>query len=157
MPRCSICSRPDAGAINALLIEGRSARSVAVELGLSEDAVQRHAHRHTVRPIVAAPRAAAVSPAAVATPGELLGAGDPLDELVNALRTQALAGNPALVHQYRLALAAQADVKHAVPPTRNLAAEPEWIALRTTMLTALAGYPEARLAIADTLAAAGVE
>lgn len=145
MPRCSICSRPDAGAINALLVEGRSARSIAVELGLSEDAVQRHAHRHVAHGAETSRRRD--TPAAA----------DPLDELVDALRAQALAGSPAIVHQYRLALAAQADVKHAVPPTRNLAAEPEWIALRTTMLTALAGYPEARLAIADTLAAAGVE
>lgn len=153
MPRCSVCSRPDAGAINALLGEGRSARSVAVELGLSEDAVQRHAHRHTVRPIVAAPRAAAVSPAAVATPGELLGAGDPLDELVNALRAQALAGSPAIVHQYRLALAAQADVRHAAPPSRDLTSEPEWRTLRAAILRALEPFPEARQAVADALGA----
>ena len=37
--RCTICSRPDAGAINVLLGEGRAVRSVAVELGLSDDAL----------------------------------------------------------------------------------------------------------------------
>ena len=150
---CTVCSRPDAGVVNAALAEGRSARSVALERGLSEDAVQRHAHRHTVRPIVAASRAAAVPSAAVATPGELLAAGDPLDELVNALRRQALAGNPALVHQYRLALAAQADVRHAAPPSRDLASEPEWRTLRAAILKALEPFPEARQAVADALGA----
>jgi len=142
---CSICSRSDAGAINALLGEGRSARSVAVELGLSEDAVQRHAHRHVVarRTTDAAPRRRPVAEAVA----------DPLDELVDALRNQALAGNPAIVHQYRLALSAQADVRHATPPQRDLASEPEWIALRSKMLAALEPFPEARQAVADALGA----
>jgi hypothetical protein len=138
---CSICSRPDAGAINALLSEGRSARSVAVELGLSEDAVQRHAQRHLARH--SAPVLVGALPS---NPPR-----DALDELVASLRTQALAGNPAIVHQYRLALSAQADARHAAPPSRDLATEPEWIALRTAMLNALADYPEARQAIADAL------
>jgi len=77
---------------------------------------------------------------------------DPLDELVDALRAQALAGNPAIVHQYRLALAAQADARHAAPPTRALASEPEWVALRTRLLGALAPYPEATAAVLDALA-----
>jgi hypothetical protein len=82
-------------------------------------------------------------------PSEL--AVDPLDELVNALRVQALQGNPAIVHQYRLALAAQSDLKHAAPPTRDLALEPEWIAMRSKILKVLEPYPTARVAIADAL------
>jgi hypothetical protein len=143
---CSICSRADAGAINTLLAEGRSARSVAVERGLSEDAVQRHAHRH-----VAAQR---MSPRPAPRRSTTEAAADPLDELVDALRNQALAGNPAIVHQYRLALAAQADVRHAIPAARDLASEPEWIGLRTAMLAALEPFPEARQAVADALGAA---
>ena len=145
---CSVCSRPDAGAINALLADGRSARSVALELGLSEDAVQRHAQRHTGRGGPAT-RPHPAAPATVAT-------GDPLDELVDALRTQALAGNPALVHQYRLALSAQADVRHAAPPVRDLATEPEWIAVRTAILRALEPFPDARLAVAAAVDEAAV-
>jgi hypothetical protein len=143
---CSICSRSDAGAINVLLAEGRSARSVAVERGLSEDAVQRHAHRHVAARQAGPPRAPRRSTAA--------GGADPLDELVDALREQALAGNPAIVHQYRLALAAQADLRHATPSARDLASEPEWIVLRTVMLAALEPFPEARQAVADALGAA---
>lgn len=144
MARCSICSRSDAGTINALLGDGRSARSVAAELGLSDDAVQRHAQKHLKR---------VHSGASAPKPAPL---GDPLDELVDALRQQALAGNPAIVHQYRLALAAQADVKHAAPPTRDLASEPEWIALRAVLLRALEPYPSARLAIAVAIGKEGM-
>src|SRR3990167_1201783 len=129
---CSICTRRDACTINALLVEGRSARSVALEMGLSEDAVQRHAQKHRITPL----------PSAVSIV-------DPLDELVNALRDHALAGNPAIIHQYRLALAAQSEAKHAAPPTRDLATEPEWIALRSKLLKALEPYPEARIAVAE--------
>src|SRR5689334_2564650 len=114
MPRsCSVCARADAGAINALLHEGRSVLSVAKELGISEDALQNHAHKkHQDR----------ASGASRTKPGKA--DVDPLDELVTALRDQALsggAGNPAIVHQYRLALAAQLDAKHSAPPTRDLA------------------------------------
>lgn len=144
MPRsCSICVRSDAGAINALLHEGRSVLSVAKEFGASEDALQNHAHKKHQDRTPAAPRT---------KPGK--DAVDPLDELVTALRNQALsggAGNPAIVHQYRLALAAQSDAKHAAPPTRDLANEPEWLALREKLLAALEPYPAARLAIADVL------
>src|SRR4051794_33809816 len=117
--RCSVCARPDAGIIAALLAEGRSARSVAVERGVSEDAMQRHAANHVLRAPASPPR----EPQAPAAGSQ---AKDARDELVDALRDQALAATPAIVHQYRLALVAQADVRHAAPPTRDLAAEPEW-------------------------------
>lgn len=139
---CTICARPDAGTINALLAEGRSARSVAAEYGLSEDATQRHAARHLAARRKLSDEATVSRPRPVA---QLVD--DPLDELVDALRTQALAGNPAIVHQYRLALAAQAEARHAIPQRRDLAAEPEWLALRDRLLVALAPFPEARLAV----------
>jgi hypothetical protein len=131
-----------AGSLNEALQTGRSARAVAGEYGLSYDAVTRHARNHGSRTLpVKVP---------VARPA------DPLDELTAALRVRALAGNPADTREYRLALAAQSTARHATAPPRSLAAEPEWIALRTAMLRALEDYPEARLAIAAALAEAGV-
>lgn len=141
---CTVCSRADAGTVNRLLGDGRSARSVAREFGLSEDAVQRHARRHVANPANLSP-----SRGVRREPSEP--AGDPLDELVDALRAQALAGNPALVHQYRLALSAQAAI-HAASPAMNYIDTAEWIALRTAIFEALQPYPEARIAVADALA-----
>jgi hypothetical protein len=133
---CTVCSLPLAGAINELLRAGRQARSIAAEFGLSYDALTRHARNHVAK------RAPAPVPAST---------GDPLDELVTALRVRALAGNPSDTREYRLALAAQSDVRHATPPSRDLASEPEWIGLRAILLHALEPFPEARQAVADAL------
>jgi hypothetical protein len=141
---CTICARPDAGAINALLAEGRSARGIAVERGISEDALQRHAKAHAARR-AEAPRERRAAPEAPATTA------DPIDELVDALRGEALAGNPAIVHQYRLALQAQAELRNGAAPQRDLATEPEWLALRGRILDALVPYPDARIAVATAL------
>ena len=132
---CSICSLPLAGAIDELLRSGRSARAVAAEFEVSYDALTRHHRNHTRRAPPAIPEAA----------------GDPLDELVAALRVRALAGHPSDTREYRLALLAQADAQHAAPPRTELAGEPEWIALRTRLLEALEPFPEARLAVAAAL------
>lgn len=140
---CSVCSRPNAGAINALLAGGRSARSLAAEFGLSHAAMLRHERNHTASRAAPAP-----SSKSRALPKLV---GDPLDELTKALRVRALAGNPADTREYRLALAAQLDARHAVPPSRALETEPEWIELRTKMLTALWPFPEARRAVADAI------
>ena len=67
----------------------------------------------------------------------------PLDELVDTLRPQALAGNPAIVHQYRLALAAQADAQHAAP-RRDLGQRSPSGSPAQADLQALEPFPEAR-------------
>jgi hypothetical protein len=139
-----------AGAIGEALRSGRSARAVAAEFGVSYDALTRHARNHGARHPVATDAATNPEPAGGTLPL------DPLDELTAALRTRALAGNPSDTREYRLALAAQLAAKHAAAPTRSLATEPEWVAVRTTMLRALEPFPKARQAIADALAEAGV-
>jgi hypothetical protein len=138
-----------------LLGEGRSARSVAVELALSEDAVQRHAKQHAQRQVPVVPTPAAQPPPKPTRNQPAVPAGDPLDELVTALRVRALAGNPTDTREYRLALAAQSDAKHTAPPQRELATEPEWIELRTRMLVALEPFAEARAAVVAALGEAG--
>ena len=133
--RCSICASPQAGAMNERIRSGATLASVAVEFSVSDDALARHARRHLVD-----------RPSTIPAIGH-----DPLDELVSALRARALAGDPAVVREYRLALAAQSDVRHATPPTRDLASEPEWLELRARMLHALEPHPEARLAVVAAL------
>lgn len=130
--RCSICSRSDSSEIDANLAEGRSARSIAHDLGLSEDALQRHA-RHRHRPT------AETVPNATA---------DPLAELVDALRARALTGDPQVAHQYRLSLLAL-DARQAAPVTRRLEDEPEFIALRYELVRILDRFPDARRAVIE--------
>jgi hypothetical protein len=138
---CTICARSDAGTIAEMLGSGRSARSLAALLGLSNAALLRHARNHLPRPSEPETSGRRDVP-----PGL-----DPLDELTAALRVRALAGNPADTREYRLALAAQAAARHGAAPTRDLAVEPDWIALRTIMLAALEPFPKAREAIAAAL------
>ena len=136
---CTVCASPSAGAIDELLRSGRPAQAVATEFAVGQRSMQRHAKAHLDR-IVAI---------AVRDNGHL--SGDPLDELVIALRTRALAGNPVVAREYRLALSAQAAAQHAAAPTRYLATEPEWIVLRSRLLVALEPFPEARRAVVDAL------
>ena len=139
---CTVCASPSAGAIDELLRSGRPAQAVATEFAVGQRSVQRHAKAHLDRTVVVA----------VGDHGHL--SGDPLDELVDALRTRALAGDAVVAREYRLALSAQAAAQHAAAPTRHLASEPEWIALRSRLVVALEPFPEARRAVVDALAEA---
>ena len=136
---CTVCASPSAGAIDELLRSGRPAQAVATEFAVGQRSMQRHAKAHLNRTI------------AIAAGDNGHVSGDPLDELVIALRTRALAGNPVVAREYRLALSAQAAAQHAAAPTRHLASEPEWIALRSRLLVALEPFPEARRAAVDAL------
>jgi transposase-like protein len=133
---CSICGLGGVGAVNEALAQGQSVARVARDFDLSPDALLRHARSHLRS---ADPHAHAPAHA------------DPLDELVTALRERALAGDPAISREYRLGLLAQQAAARASAPTRDLASEPEWIALRTRVLEALEPYPDARQAIAAAL------
>lgn len=131
---CTVCSSPLAGEINAMLADRRSVASVAVAFGLGPDAMLRHARAHLDRSV------GGTSP-------KLNGA-DPLDELVTTLRGKALAGDPGIVREYRLALTAQQAAQHASAPPLDLGATPEWVKLRSAILKALEPFPEARTAVA---------
>jgi transposase-like protein len=137
--RCSVCTLPTAGAIREALADGRSARAVADEFGISYDALTRHARNHLAdQPHPAAP-----------------GVADPLEELIAVLRVRALGGSDAASREYRLALAAQTAARQAAAPRRALVDEPEWRELRAVVLRALAPFPEARVAVANALTEAG--
>jgi hypothetical protein len=138
---CSICVRADAPELNELLQSGRSARSVAAAFSLSEDALGRHARGHLNRPVASA----SPPPTGVA----------PLDELIDALRVRALAGNPSDTREYRLALATQQAERAGAVATHDLVNDPEWITLRSLVLAALAPFPAARIAVADAIREAG--
>jgi hypothetical protein len=135
---CSVCARSDAGAIDELLRSGRSARAVALEVDLGEDAVLRHRTRHLGRRSEPPP----------SDPSGL----DPLDELVDALRRRALDGDAVVAREYRLALAAQSAQAHATAPPVELATTREWLDLRSRLLEALEPFPDARIAVAEALA-----
>lgn len=138
---CTICAAGVAGEVTAMLEEGRSVAFVARELAVSEDALGRHVRSHRGR----GSRTRAVAPSDRQP-------SDPLDELVDALRDRALAGDAALAREYRLALAALEARRAAALVVTAYVDTPEWIGLRTRLLAALEPFPDARRAVADALA-----
>lgn len=135
---CTVCGHPSIAAIDVELGRRRAARRVAAAFGLSYDALRRHARNHV--------RTEPVPGQATAAPGT--GA---LGELVAALRTRALAGDPAGAREYRLALAAQAAEGTSAPPAYDVRTDPEWLRLVAAMVRALRPFPEARQALADAI------
>lgn len=148
---CTVCGHSSAAAINALLQEDGSTRKVAATYGLSYAATLRHARNHVARRqmggtvTIADPRTSFAG--GVDIHSSVL---DPLDELVSALRTRALTGDPSTAREYRLALATQTASK-AVAPEYDVLADPEWLKLQGILLAALAPFPEARLAISTAI------
>lgn len=134
---CTVCVSASAGAVNEALRAGRPAAALAAEFGLGERAVLRHATAHLAR---------YTDPPADATDGS-----DPIAELVATLRRKALAGDPAIVREYRLALAAQTAARNGAAPPADLSATPEWAKLRGAVLAALEPFPEARQAVAEAV------
>ena len=152
--RCTVCGHDQVAAIDRALIGGRPIRGIARTFGVSEDAVGRH-RTHLPKTLVKAHDVA-----------EALRADELLAE-ATALQTNAW--------QLLLAAEGQADTRTALmavreirgclellarllgelreQPVVTLVTAPEWFAVRGTMLTALAPYPEARTAVAGRLLA----
>jgi hypothetical protein len=135
--RCSICKDPRSQTIDAQLAAGRSARSIALEYRLGDQAMQRHARLHTSAP----------------TDAPVASGKDPLEELAASLRLRALAGSDSAARELRLVYAAQAERGAAVQVAYDVRNDPEFRRLLATMTKALWPFPEARLAIADALRA----
>jgi hypothetical protein len=77
---------------------------------------------------------------------------DPLAELVTMLRDKARTGDPAIVREYRLSLAALSARQAALTPEMRYVDTDEWSGLRTRILDALGPFPDARQAVADAIA-----
>lgn len=132
---CSVCRHPERSTIDARLGDGDSARGLAPEYGLHHDAINRH-RRHLQR---------------AATTAEPSTGDDPLTDLVDLLRQRVPGGDPSVIREYRLALAAQRAAGDAARPVIDFTATKEWKTARRVLLDALGGHPEARRAVAKAL------
>ena len=151
--RCTVCTHPDAPAINQAMVNHRPFRRIAVQFSLSLSAVIRHHDDHLPETLTKAKAAEETARA------------DDLLEQVRALRTKslqlmltaeksgdlrtALAG----IREARACVELLAEMSQAIDrrPTLNLLIAPEWLLARSTLIAALAPYPEARAAVAASL------
>ncbi len=154
MPRsCSVCGRPDRGAIDEALVGGASNRSVASLYDVSEAAVRRHKGNHLPAKLVMAQAAEEVAEA------------DNLLDQVRDLQRRALAilGKAEEAGELRTALSAIKEARGNLEllakllgelddrPVVNLNISPEWLELRAVIVGALEPHPEALSAVVGAL------
>ena len=155
MPRtCTVCAHPERAAIDRALVQGVPLRDIAGRYDLSKSAVERHQADHLPVLLVKAHDAEETARA-----DDLLGELRDLQattlgllrkaERAGKLGTAVMAIGEARRNLELLAkLIGQLDER----PVLNLLIAPEWLTVRATLLSALAPYPEARVAVAERLA-----
>ncbi len=156
MPRvCSICVHPEREEINAALLAGQPYRSIAKRYEASESAVYRHKLEHLPVHLVKAQDAAEVAHA------------DNLLEQVKSLQARALTilDKAEASGDLRTALSAIREARGNLEllakllgelqqeGTVNVIMSPEWLSIRSTIVTVLEPYPQARTAVLEALSA----
>lgn len=155
MPRvCTICSHPKRAEIDAALVEGSVYRTIAVRFGLSETALKRHKKDHLPNHVAKAQDAR-----------DEADANDLLAQ-IKALRNRSISILQKAEHagDYRTALQGIREARGCIEllaemenqlnrgDTINIIIAPQWIELRTVLLTALQGHPDALQAVSGALA-----
>jgi hypothetical protein len=153
--RCTVCTHPDAPALNQAMVNHRPFRRIAEQFSLSLSSVLRHHDDHLPAELAKSKQA------------EETARSDDLLEQVRALRNKSMAILLAAekAGDYRTALAGirearaclelLAEMAQAIDrrPTVNLLVAPEWLTARAVLVEALRPYPEARMAVSDALLA----
>lgn len=155
MPRtCTVCAHDERHLINVALVRRAPYRAIALQHGVSKDALARHSREHLPELLVKATRSVEAANA------------DDLLSRVEALWGEALAVLEAAKgeHDHRIVLAAidragrQLELLGRLrgelrDTTVNLHFHPEWLELRAVIVGALEPHPEAREAVAAAIAA----
>ncbi len=155
MPRvCTVCAHGERSVIEQEIAVGTSAQKISALFRVSPDAVQRHKAEH-LRPTLIETRKADDDERALDVIKQLRAInGASLRILHEAQQGQdpqtALKAVDRIQRQIELQakLLGQLDER----PQVNLVISPEWVQVRTTILTVLSPYPEARVAVAGALA-----
>ena len=151
MPRtCTICSHEHRDAMEDAFVAGQAKRRIASHHGVSERAVRYHMREHLPALV------------ALARDAERVARADSLLDRMEALQSQTLAILDAPEDQ-RTALAAIAQARRNLEligevtreldraGTVNLELTVEWQEVKNLIVTALAPYPQARVAVFNAL------
>lgn len=153
MPRtCTICTHAEREAIDAALVAGQTWRSITERYGVSAGAIARHKDAHI-------PAALAMAKGAVEAARS-----DTLLEQVTDLQTRTctILSRAENAGDLRTALLAIGEARRNLELLGKLAGElqsganvlvlaPGWEGMRSAIMTALAAYPTARVAVASVL------
>jgi len=160
MPRtCTLCSHPERPEIDRALVGGASNRSIALHLGVSHMAVQRH-RAHLSARLVRAREAKAEREARSLLDQmdeHLARAKDVLDRVVPKQgRIRAFEAAAALREVRETLMSIGKLTGELRSDTRvqvNIIQSPEWLALQERLLAVLRRFPDARAAVIEELGA----
>jgi len=158
MPRsCTICEHPRREAIDRDLVGDSSNLSVSSVFGVSESSIRRHKANHLPAKLVLAQEAA-----------EVAEADDLLDQVRDLqARTLAILDASEASREHRTALSAIREARSNLEllakllgelderPVVNVLVSPQWLELRTTIITALDHHPQARESVLRAVEGAG--
>lgn len=152
---CSVCTSEHRDSVDKALLTGASTRAVAGQFGLGRNAMARHRAAHVVERLARAEQVA-----------EVASATNLLTEL-RALRSKAISLllKAEKDGDYRTALAGVREARATLEllgelqgeidrkPVVNILVTPEWQQVRSVLLEALRGFPEARTLVSARLLA----
>lgn len=156
MPRsCSVCGHTQRAAIDRALVNGEPLRDIAGRFGVAKSSLDRHKADHLPATMVKAKETEDVAHAIDIVQQLKTINGVALHILKDA--RDARNGDLALkaIDRIERQIALQAKLIGELDerPVVNVLIAPEWLAVRSAMLDALRAFPEARIAVADRLAA----
>lgn len=158
-PRCTICARSDKRSINHALREpGSTVKAVSERFGLPYAALHRHNKNH----LKAAPEVKAADAAIVAEEtGDLFAQLDRYTAQMETMFNRSIAkGRAADVAKIANAMrgyfefVAKMRGQLKEGPTINIFNAPSWVVVQTSIIAALAPFPEAKAAVVRALGTA---
>ena len=153
---CSICSHLDRDAIDLALVGGSTQAAVAERFDVTRDSLARHQRNHVTPSLVRLAQQRRNDASAVSVLDRLEDLVDRTTHFIDkAERKGSLVAGAQLLGQMRQSLELIARLtgeldERPVTQVLNISTSPDWLSLRSAILHALAGHPEAR---ADVLAA----
>jgi hypothetical protein len=154
--QCTVCAHADLEEINKLLLCSDSYRAIARQFGLSKDALARHKESHIPKELLKSNdiQEIAKADALLAQLGEVREKTlSLLDKAEKAADTRVYGAPVAYLREGReqIKLLAELEGRLASQPQITIVSSPQWIELRTLIITALEPYPEAREAVVHAI------
>jgi hypothetical protein len=154
--QCTVCGHKDVEEINKLLLSGTSFRDIAGQFDLSKTALARHKESHIPKELLKSNeiQEIAKADALLVQLGEVREKTlSLLDKAEKAADTRVYGAPVAYLREVReqIKLLAELEGRLASQPQITIVSSPQWIELRTLIITALEPYPDARQAVVHAI------
>ena len=153
--KCFVCSHPKRHEIDKSLVKGKTLREITRSFGIDKSALYRHKQKHLPKQLL------------MVRESEELTRADNLWDQIEWLRAKALSISRKAEERedYRAALAGIRELVRIVELTGklrgdlsnqpvNIILSPQWIELRTKIVTTLEDFPDAKAKLAEVLGSA---